>query len=154
MRLKLYLPRQKWTIIETLIFFKTVPLAFSSLIPVSFPLIEASLKLWYREKQHWNFLISSTFLNPIIEMNFPVRKWGKVAWNKEYGGCCTCIFLCFIKKILFSNYRGLFHIFPFQIGTGLPTCHHQFMIISKGGHLNSKLSNANFLKLFVTLTYE
>ena len=51
LRMELYLPRQKWTITERLIFFKIVPLTFNKLIPNSFLLVKAPLKFlsWYSE---------------------------------------------------------------------------------------------------------
>ena len=55
--MKLYLPRQKLTMNETLIFFKIVPLSFNSVIAVSFPLVKAPLKLFFwhgMKQQHLN----------------------------------------------------------------------------------------------------
>ena len=48
-RLKLYLPKQKWTMNETFIFFKIVLFTFNTFIPVSSPFKEAHLKFlfWY-----------------------------------------------------------------------------------------------------------
>ena len=42
-RLKMYLPRHRGTMNETLIFFKIVSLKFNILIPTSFRLVEAPL---------------------------------------------------------------------------------------------------------------
>ena len=42
-KVKLYLPRLKLTMNETLIFFKIVLLAFSTLIPANFPLVKSPL---------------------------------------------------------------------------------------------------------------
>ena len=43
-KLELYLPRQKLTMYETLIFLKIVSLQFNTTIQVSFPLVKAALK--------------------------------------------------------------------------------------------------------------
>ena len=49
-KLKLYFPRPRWTINEIFIFFRIVLFRFNILIPVSFLLVKAFLKLfliWY-----------------------------------------------------------------------------------------------------------
>ena len=53
-RLKLYLPRQKWTMNKTLISFKILPLAFNTTHLPHCSLVEESLKLlfWYFLKLH------------------------------------------------------------------------------------------------------
>ena len=57
-RLKLYLPRQKWTRSETKIFLKIVPLAFNAFIPVNLPQVKTpKLLFWYYVKlAPWQFL--------------------------------------------------------------------------------------------------
>ena len=47
LKVKLYLSRQKRTMNKTFIFFKIVPPAFKVLIPVSIPLDEALLKIYF-----------------------------------------------------------------------------------------------------------
>ena len=46
-RLKLYIPRHKWTMNEMLIFKKIFSLAFNRLIPVSFSFVKEPLKLLF-----------------------------------------------------------------------------------------------------------
>ena len=81
---KVYLPRQNGTLNETLIFLETVPLIFNSLIPMSFPLVEAFLKLLFRYNVKLRRCIS--FNAPhvveylILEMNFQFIKQEKYEW--------------------------------------------------------------------------
>ena len=58
-------------------FFKVAPLIFNRLIPVSFPLVEAPLKILpgYRVRlNHWVHLMSSIARNLTLEINFLLRK--------------------------------------------------------------------------------
>ena len=47
-KLKLYLPRVKWTLNKTVLFFKIF--LFRTLIPASFLTVEAPLKIWFHLK--------------------------------------------------------------------------------------------------------
>ena len=108
-RLKLHLPRQKWTMKEILIFFKIVLFEFSSFIPASFPLVKTPLKhlfdmIWSYAGTFLLMCLMSTSLT--FDVNFKFRKLEKVklAMSDENGGCFTYTIQCFtkilIKKIL------------------------------------------------------
>ena len=70
--LNLYLPKLKWTLKETLIFFKIVFFRFTILIPLNFPLFKGSLKLLFKYGVKLCCYIS--FNVPYVPMNFQFRK--------------------------------------------------------------------------------
>ena len=108
--LKLYLLRQKWTMNEMFIFFKIIHLAFNKLIPVSFLLIKAPLKIllfFFVMMRSYAILflcISVMSSNLIFEINFQLRKQCHMepGGSDEYssrGACYTCTILYFTKNI-------------------------------------------------------
>ena len=79
LRLKLYLPRQKWTRNETLIFSKIVLLRLNTFISSKFPLA----------KHFWN---------TSFDMVWVVSYFHLRTWLNEYGGCCwTATYSNFFK---------------------------------------------------------
>ena len=93
-RLKLYWPRQKWTMNETFIFLKIIILTFHTLIPAGFQMVEAPSNhhLWYGVKlQSW---ISSNILH--ILQSYEYREYFLRRLNPK-----------FYQKILLKKYRGL-----------------------------------------------
>ena len=107
-RWKLYLPRQKWTINQTLIFLKVVPLVFNTLIPVNIQLVkafESFLFIGYEIVPFFFFFFSP---HPqILFWTFQFRKQEKklqsVRGSCEYGGCCTWTILCFTQNCWSKN---------------------------------------------------
>ena len=78
---KLYLPKRKWILNETLVFFKIVlsHMGFNTLIPTCFHLVEAPLKDYI-----WNgvfLLMSSSSSSLILDINVPFKKQENVAWS-------------------------------------------------------------------------
>ena len=85
-RLKLYLPRQKLTINETLIFFKVVLLIFNILIPVY--LWSKYLKLFLYDMKQYSCIYFNVFmsliLNPKGEFS-TYKKINKKSQSKAWG---------------------------------------------------------------------
>ena len=122
LRLKLYLPRQKWTRNEMLIFLKIDPLAFNILIPVSFPLVKASLKLlfWYDIMLKWYQLWYLIIFNPSLGRNIVKDQWQ--SWRKTlvtkiilphvteiiaYLTICSQIFFLFVYFVCHLRYTSV-----------------------------------------------
>ena len=82
--LTLYLPRCKWTLNETLIFFKIVPLAFNIIIPVSFSLVRNCCQV-----------VLLYYLNAF---NFLKSLWGEFS-VEETRKVCTKIYLGSIEAL-------------------------------------------------------
>ena len=98
LRLMMYLPRQQWTEIKTVIFFKIVPLAFNLLIQVNFSLVKAFLKFffWYDRKLYNHIYINIILKSDLCE-EFSVKK---IRIAQSNGECYTCTNKCFIPKYL------------------------------------------------------
>ena len=113
-KLKLCLPRQKWTMTETLTFSKISPSTFNTLIPASFLLVSASLKFLL-------VFLQMSYMSSNLEMNLQFRKREKKLYEArcgEYSGCCSCIILSFIKKKLSKTLNCIVNMYvPLTYGT-------------------------------------
>ena len=109
LRMKQYLPRQKWTRNETLIFFKIVPLAFRLSIPVNVTFAEAPLNhlFWNCVKQHCQvffFFMCSISSKPAQEIPSQFRTQDKLNWRRWLGKKMHFHNPVFHKALLFKNY--------------------------------------------------
>ena len=68
---------------ETLVHFKIVPLAFYTIIPMTFPVVEAPMKLFECGVKLHHHISLDASLHPLIllEIKFQLRKQENVMWN-------------------------------------------------------------------------
>ena len=102
--LKLYLLRQKWRMNEILIFFKIVPSAFDTLIPLSFFIRWSTFEVPFLIVWSWTIiflLISSTSTNITTELNLQLKKKkSSIVLFDDNGGYSIYTILCFTKIMI------------------------------------------------------
>ena len=143
-RLKSYLPRQKWTINELLIFFKLVLLAFNIVIPACFFIdqgiwISSFFMVWNRFIVFFVFfLIFYMSSNLFLEMNFQFRKQKNSygVRSGKYRGCFTC------SKSIETGFIIYYQIWTNSCGENLSTIP---LLSDLHGHLQTKSRYHSFI---------
>ena len=115
-KLKVYLSKQKWTINESLIFFKIILLALSTLIPWNFLLVELPLKFLLDDiKLHIyiRFNILHLLKSYLLKWIFSLGNKKESNWARsKYRGCCTCTILCFAQNYSSESFETSHNFFP------------------------------------------